>query len=90
MIKIKPCPFCGCEVRIIPKGIDSLDISCKKRGCWLEFGANWNYKDKNILIKRWNDSITNKRYNPENVSIKVGDKVCEKFDKPIDFSKSKS
>ena len=53
MTKIKPCPFCGGEI-ITLEYASLCDIKCSKRGCWLEFGAGWQYDNEDKLIQDWN------------------------------------
>ena len=57
--KIKPCPFCGSEVRIYDFGKHGYGIGCTKNGCicyaW-ERGCSLLFMNPNpeVMIKKWN------------------------------------
>lgn len=55
-LSLKPCPFCGGEVEDIEDDEmpNTFDIYCKTAGCYLEYGASWNFASRIKLAELWN------------------------------------
>jgi hypothetical protein len=63
---IKPCPFCNSEAKLKTtednsdycyengKIIEYYDIQCTNKACYLSWGADWNLRNREDIIKMWN------------------------------------
>ena len=56
---LEKCPFCGSIAEIFisqSTGIlDTYDVHCTKKDCYLEEGASWCFETKHEAISMWNN-----------------------------------
>jgi hypothetical protein len=64
--EIKNCPFCDSEAKLKVtednsdycyengKIIEYYDIQCTNKECYLSWGADWNLRNQEDIIKMWN------------------------------------
>lgn len=71
-IKLKPCPFCGGEVKVKSRNCGTPTVTCEK--CGLEFGIDIHYTSPYQLAKAWNRRATGMLDNHDNM-IYDGD-IC--------------
>lgn len=60
--ELKPCPFCGGEVKYLKntyEGEDYFGIICRTYGCVMEIGINWGCLTDDIesLADMWNRRV---------------------------------
>lgn len=61
MAELKPCPFCGGEVRIwFNLATETYDITCQK--CWCDFQQHYGCKDE--AETAWNTRTKRKEVQP--------------------------
>ena len=67
-MNIKPCPFCNSEAVLkvtedqsdycydkkTGKLKEYYDIQCTNKECYLSWGADWNLRNREDIIKMWN------------------------------------
>lgn len=56
---LKPCPFCGCNAKIVMGIHGELSIECSNRNCGISFGSGiWvTSSHKKSIIEKWNSRV---------------------------------
>ena len=60
MTKLKPCPFCGCDMKIETEAIDYIELVGHPRhrdGCMMGAMPSPRSKDVDKLVEFWNRRV---------------------------------